>query len=291
MATDFDLASLLPTTGGPADLVFECTETAPAPVPAGEREVIGIISIVHGPDHNVVGFEDVTDYHIWPDRIVCHLKRAEHDYLIPNQLLGFVMAFWLEGRGVLALHASAVALYGRAVAFMSTQKGGKTSTAAWLARNGHPLVAEDLLAVSRREGEFWVSPGYPQMRMWPSEVQRFAGDAADLPLYHPSFDKRWVPVSSVGAFAEGPAPLAGIYLPERSDRQDVEIARLGAAEGLKAVMTGSYLADVVDAHRIHPGRLEALVDLVAAVPVCRLLYPTGFDRLPEVETALVAEVT
>lgn len=62
-------------------------------------------------------------------------------------LLGQGMAVLLHQRGFLVLHASAVEIAGRAVAFLGDSGSGKSTLAAALHERGHRLVADDVVAV------------------------------------------------------------------------------------------------------------------------------------------------
>ena len=56
-------------------------------------------------------------------------------------------AAWLRLRGVPALHASAVAVGGAALAVVGSAGAGKSTTAAARAARGHAVVADDVLAL------------------------------------------------------------------------------------------------------------------------------------------------
>jgi hypothetical protein len=62
----------------------------------------------NGFDYDVVRFTELSDYYLWPDRIVCHLHDPAYGFTVELYLLGMVFSLWLECRGTPALHASAV---------------------------------------------------------------------------------------------------------------------------------------------------------------------------------------
>src|SRR5207237_1442435 len=67
-------------------------------------------------------------------------------------LLGPALALLLSQRGLLVLHASAVAVEGRAIAFLGESGQGKSTTAAAFLAHGHTVVADDVLAVRIDDG-------------------------------------------------------------------------------------------------------------------------------------------
>lgn len=64
-----------------------------------------------------------------------------------------------------ALHASAVAVAGRAVAIAAPPGGGKTTLAVELLRRGHALVADDVVVLANGPGGIRVHPGPPVLNV------------------------------------------------------------------------------------------------------------------------------
>src|SRR5215207_1935442 len=81
-------------------------------------------------------------------RVTYHLPQAAaheelvHPYLAPGAA---VLARWL---GREAFHAGAVVADGGAWAVLGDRESGKSSTLAWLALNGHPVLADDLVVLN-----------------------------------------------------------------------------------------------------------------------------------------------
>jgi len=311
LASDFPFAAPLDAAGSTAsgvpDLTFSvCLE---APVPAlwqRERPIYrspwrtedgeSASFLYRAPGFEVLRFPGVLDFYLWPDRILCHLIDPQLQFLVELRLLGPVLAYWLELRGAAALHASAVVFGGdrsdrdRAAGFLSTHGGGKTGLAAALLRAGGALLTDDLLPVEERGGLFLGHPGYPQMRMWPDEATWFLGGCDDLPLVHPELTKRRVPAGpdGFGAFWDRPAPLACLYLPERRPEPHgpVEIHPVAPRDAVIELVRHSFSPFLVEAVGLQPGRFDRFARLVRQVPVRRLSYPSGFDRLSVVAEAL-----
>ena len=290
LGSDVPFGSRLGAGGPPADLVF--SYGAPGvPLPDGASGVYhGInLHLFRAPDREVLRLTDVADFHLWTDRIVAHPVDVEPSPLIEIHLLGTVLSYWLERRGLVTFHASAVAVDGRAAVFATTHGGGKTGLAAALLQAGHALLSDDLVPVETRDGSFFGRPGYPQMRMWPDEATHFLGDFEGLPFVHPELSKRRVPVGSggLGAFHDSPLPLAAIYLLERQAPGEIlEIAELSPRDALIELLRQSFSPQLVEAAGLQPARFDLLARLVLAVPVKRLRYPSGFDRLPAVAEAV-----
>lgn len=306
LASDFPFAAPFAAAGSPEpDLTFSvCLE---APVPGlwqQERPVYrspwrtedgeSASFLYRAPGFEVLRFPGVLDFYLWPDRIVCHLVDPQSQFLVEIRLLGPVLAYWLEQRGAAALHASAVVVGDRTAVFLSTHGGGKTGLAAALLRAGGALLTDDLLPVEERGGVFLGHPGYPQMRMWPDEATWFLGGCDDLPLVHPELSKRRVPVGpdGFGAFRDRPAPLARFYLPDRRPEPHgaVEIHPVAPRDAVIELVRHSFSPFLVEAAGLQPGRFDRFARLARQVPVRRLSYPSGFDRLSSVVEALLHDL-
>jgi hypothetical protein len=124
------------------------------------------------------------------------------------------------------------------------------------------------------------------MRMWPDEAAWFAGSLEGLPLVQADSEKRRV---AIGSFREEPAPLAHIFVASRRPEAegDVEIQPLSRSEALIELVRHSFSPRLMEAAGLQPARLDRLARLVRNVPVRRLVYPSGFDRLPSVVASII----
>jgi hypothetical protein len=284
---------------GAADLSFELSPSPLVPwedaAPVYESPVLtpegeSLARLYRLGSREVLRFPRAADFDLGSGGITCH--SVEDRTLVELRFLGPVLSYWLECRGLPTLHASAVAVGGRAVGFLSNRGGGKTGLAAAFLRAGFPLLTDDVLPVEEVEGGFLARPGYPQMRMWPDEAAFFVPGWESLPTVHPAVSKRRVPVGDggFGAFHEGALPLACLYLPERASEGTVEIQDVSPRDAVIELLRHSFSPRLVEAAGLAPQRLGFFARLAMRVPVRRLRYPSGFDRLPEVMARVGATV-
>jgi hypothetical protein len=319
LASDFAFANHLSCGRGPADLTFACIRSAPLsdaieraepvyaspPYPEGGESEIFLYRL--GACW-VVRFTGISDFYLWPERILCHPQDAPkypglrrnpeyHRMVVEVQLLGIVLACWLEWQGIPALHASAVVVDDRAVAFLSTGGGGKSSSAVALMQAGNPLLADDIVPVEWTGEAFVGRPGYPQMRMWPEQAEHFLGHYESLEIVYPGYTKRRVPVeeNGLGPFCAASRPLACLYLPERREVADwgvrTEITPVPRREALMALIAHSFVPHLVEAMGLQPRRLGFFAEMTSRVPVRRIVYPSGLDHLPRVRRAILNDLT
>ncbi len=306
LASDFRFANRLVEGVGAPDLTFYLADTPPAigwdadaPVYASSSRLDSgehLVYVYRRGDFHVLRFTEVADFYLWPRAIICHLLDPAYEYRVEIDLLGVAFSLWLELQGILALHASAVAVGGRAAVFLSTNGGGKSSLAASLMQAGCPLLTDDVLPVERRGEDFWGHPGYPQMRMWPDQARRFLGRYKELDIIHPAYSKRRVPVGDdgLGVFCDMALSIGCLYIPERRNPDDwgtrVEIKPLSSVEALMSLVGQSFVPYFVEPLGLQPRRLEFFASFVSQVPVRRLVYPDGFDHLPHVRRAILDDL-
>ncbi len=263
-----------PAAEAPPEVLWESPEHGPGGGPDTRLERRGAWWLLR--------FAGIGDFFVGEGRVVAVPDPEAAAEIVELRLLGPVLAFVLELRGVVTLHASAVAAGGRGAAFLATHGGGKSSLAAALLQRGASLLTDDLLALEVGDGAVRARAGYPQMRLWPAAAEHFTGSADRWPRVHPSFGKRRVGVGpgGFGAFHAAPAPLAAILLPDhRPGAAEVALEPLAPSEAVMALVAGSYLPRLAPAAGLGERRLGALAELVETVPVLRLRYPRGYAQL------------
>jgi len=196
-------------------------------------------------------------------------------------LLGPVLGLLLRFRGVTCLHASAVTVGDSAVAFVGAEGRGKSTTAAAMARRGHAVISDDIVALAEREGRFFVLPAYPYLCLWPDSVRILYGDETSLPAFSANWDKRQLTLAENRLrFETQPLALSAVYLLEERSADDgapfLETPAL--RESLLALVADSYATSVLDAE-MRAKEFELLGRLVATIPIRRLRAHEDASRI------------
>jgi len=135
-------------------------------------------------------------------------------------ILGTCMGVLLMQRKVLPLHGSAIAIDGKAYAFVGHSGAGKSTLANILINRGYPLLSDDVIAVSlNHENKPIVVPSYPQQKLWQESIHVLGIDKRQ---YQPLFERETkyaVPVPS--QYYGAPLPLAGVF--ELTKAEDIGI--------------------------------------------------------------------
>lgn len=195
-------------------------------------------------------------------------------------LLGPIMGFVMLLRGIVCLHASAVAIGDEAVAIVGPAGSGKSTTAAAFAERGYTVLAEDVVTLDDRVDHFVVRPAYPCIRLWPAAVRALYGTETHLPRLTPNWDKRYLDLSE--RFQRQPLRLAAIYqLGERSDVPAAPfVERIDKSEGLMSLVANTYATKLMD-KQMRAREFELLTRVLNNVPLRRVTPHTDPARIPE----------
>lgn len=197
-------------------------------------------------------------------------------------LLGSAIGALLHQRGLLPLHANAIDLGGRAVAFSGHSGAGKSTIAAWFHDRGHNILADDVCVIGFDEaGRALAYPGIPRLRLWREALEASGRDAEAYARSFDDMDKYDVPMpNETGA---EPVPLAAIYLLRKAEEAggEAEIERLKGVEAVETLVSNTYRGGYLNMIGRTREHLTACVRVARAVPVFRAQRLWGFDRFDE----------
>jgi hypothetical protein len=286
----------------------ELRAVAPPDGPADVRIALGAIeaggggdgTLRHTADGDLLSFADCRLLVRDGREVVVEPRPGADPAAVRWCLLGAGVNFLLAQRDAFVVHASVVAVGGRAVAFVGPSGRGKSTTAAAFLAAGHDLLADDVAAIvvdaDADEGDAAtgdvdaaarVVPGFAAVKL-AAEAVVGVDLAAERAGDGPVADKQFYRPTSA-AVATAPVPLAAIYLLDDGAAVGSEPVAPGAAvvELLRETHTVATLADPAAAATALTGA-GAVVD---AVPVRRLTRPRSFDALPAVVAAVDRDLT
>lgn len=214
--------------GGRADLAVVLRNGPPWPRPVGDP--IARFPTENGyqvwrvGEHFLLSYPELAGFRVTASEICVALEGASTD-LASLFVTGTAMALVLLARRELVLHASAVAVDGRAVAIAGSTGMGKSTWAALACAAGLHLIADDVLRVTLGPSGPVCHVGSTSLRLRPGAST--IGNLLRHWSQRESVDGRLV-LSSPDAPVEMPLPLAGIVLPGFSSGNGVRRAVTGA---------------------------------------------------------------
>lgn len=198
--------------------------------------------------------EGGTKYEITPEEIHLSWREVANFRLINGQkiiidpvedidenilrevLLGPVFAVLLYQRGNLVLHASAVNIKNKAVAFLGHAGSGKSTLSLEMYKQGHSLITDDILTINLNNTDIPIV--HPSFHMIKLESDGLREDIHNFRITKKdsSLDKSYYFL--LDNFSTSPIPLKTVYIIKRSDKVGIE--QLDLQNTLKELLQHSY---------------------------------------------------
>lgn len=223
------------------------------------------------------------------ERIVVDLEREdlEESKVVRRLLQGQVFAVLLHQRELLVLHASAVAVGGRAAVFVGPVGAGKTTTAAACHAQGHELLDDDVVAIAfDADGRPMVRPGVPELKLYPTVADELGVDVRPATSEDAGSGKEYChPPVDVD---REPVPLAACYRIEEGSAFAVDT--VPPQERIVTLLSNTYNAGLLDTTDTEPATFEACSRVAETTPVRTLTRPNDLGRVSELVELIEADV-
>lgn len=286
LATDLPLKAPPADPASAPDLTIRRGEDLPADYPPPPGKVWAAADFGNGVSVRLAKtdagwsllYPNAAEVRFSPDRshATIHAAPGKAD-LLPLLLGSSVPSWWLNLRGEPVLHASAVAMGDRAVAFLGASGMGKSTLATLLCAHGAQLITDDVLRLVRDGDIFRCHHGPGELRLRPAAAAlagQFAPECADL-----SVDGRTT--LHLGTSLQELPRLAAIFIP----RPSREVKELGI-ERLSLVQASFHLngfTRVIGWQVDEPLRrqFEFFGALAQHIPVSKVTVPWGPPFAPD----------
>jgi hypothetical protein len=194
-------------------------------------------------------------------------------------LLGSAFGALLHQRGVIPLHANAIEIGGKAVAFAGSSGAGKSTLAAWFLDQGSRMISDDICAINVQAAEGpLVLGGLPRLRLCSDALIESGRGVEEFDQAFDGVNKYEVPAPQNSGI--GPIALGAIYLLARQDsrQSQPEISRLSGVEALDVVVANTYRGSFIKDLGVTSRHLAACLQIVSAVPIYKASRKWGFEN-------------
>lgn len=216
---------------------------------------------------------------------------GDADAFVSAYMIPMMLVLAAETAGNPCLHASGVVMGDGGILFAGEKGAGKSSLCSALIGCGYSPVADDIAPIAQKNGEFRVLCSESRLKLWPDSAQAlFGSDAFPIVLagtqkrlidFTPRLNRTGVPSSSL---------LRGIVFIQRDkstgERNDVTIVPMKQRDALLELYKHFHAPLLPTRLGLHHARLAFFAELVRHIPIVRLTYPSGYERLPEVIDAI-----
>jgi hypothetical protein len=200
-------------------------------------------------------------------------------------LQGMVIGMLLNQRGGIALHASAVAVSGKAVLFCGASGEGKSTLAAAVSMRGRGMISDDVSSITfDRAGHPFVSADGRQLKLTNSSIDALHLNARRREAVLEKSDKTYVspPVRWTGA----DLPVGAIYLLRSRAGSPDSITPLESAAALQELNRNAYRPGLIRRTGHAPRYFAASLRIVQQASVFTYNRERELARLPELASAL-----
>ena len=185
-------------------------------------------------------------------------------------VLGELMATLLRQRGLLVIHACAVAdAEGNALAFAGESGWGKSTLAEYFCQHGFTLVTDDVIAIDIQDDGAFAIPSYSQIRLREDAAAHLVEDASLLvPIDRNGFKQ----AREDHALAEAPRPLRAVFLLDPTFADELAVVEMPPQEALMRLVAHTRAKTLVhvNAPELLREHLGQCTQLLKTVPVRRL---------------------
>jgi hypothetical protein len=217
--------------------------------------------------------------------IIDPLPGAE-EALLRLVILGPALGALLQQRGLLVLHASAVAMADGAVAFLGEKGWGKSTIAAAFYSRGYGIAADDIAAIDAGTGCPMLEAGFPQLKLWPDTAVSLGDALETLPRVHSQSNKRACRVDR--DFPQTALPLKAIYVLAQGTTPKLEPLPLGNA--FLELARHSYRAELLGASGASSHFLQC-ASVTKSTSIRYLRTSRSLALLPDVARLVEEDIT
>jgi hypothetical protein len=209
-------------------------------------------------------------------QITAELAPGVDESVLPANILGSGMSVLLGQRGLLVLHASSVAINGKAVAFMGSSGWGKSTLAAAFHAQGYPVLSDDVLPIQTDGEQPLVLPAFPQFKLAPEAAMSLGHDPASLSALFPNAAK--LSYKFTHGFHQTPLPLQRIYVLGMGTHH--KITRLHPQEIFPELVCHSRSRSALISPEFVAAHLRQCTKVIQKVSFCRFIRQPSLADLP-----------
>ncbi|AFZ00991.1 hypothetical protein [Calothrix sp. PCC 6303] len=197
--------------------------------------------------------------------------------LLRAMILGPVLCVLLRQRGFLVLHASAVNIRGKAIAFIGGPGWGKSTLATAFHTHGYDVLTDDVMPIKVGLGEPLVFPAYPQFKIWREAATSLGHNVENFSPIFKNAPKLSYKFSH--GFQETPLPLHRIYILDKGEEH--KISSVAVQEAFVEILRHSRATSLVTHQKFVAEHFKLSTELIQQVSFRRFTRKPCLEDLPE----------
>ena len=200
---------------------------------------------------------------------------------LENIFFHTIMPIWLEWKGTICLHASAISVGNVGIGFLANSGIGKSTLASYLISSGHQFITDDILAINCYNDQIVALPGCPELGLRYAQSELFV----EWPSRSDTMsDKLRVAIPRERCTKPAISLAALFILTRGNEHSGIDVNQLSPAASYIELLRYSYAIPMVK--NPDPQRFSRLTLIASQLPVFELHYPPGESYIPEVDIAI-----
>src|SRR6185312_3401168 len=219
-------------------------------------------------------------------RVELRMRSSAPDGMDAIMVGGALLSLLLYLRGQTVLHASAIRLNGRSIAFMGRSGQGKSTLAALMCQAGAELITDDVVAV-RSTAPPSIEVGTPEVRLRPTAAASLATSLSPGSPVDRSADSRDLVMlrDVTKADDDHGSPLAALVIPFPRRDAVLKVEQLSPTEALMSIVSNPHMPGWTDS-AVLQRRFEIAAGLARTVPVFVGHVPWGPPFRDDIASAI-----
>lgn len=204
---------------------------------------------------------------------------------VPIFVLGTVFGILLHQREQIVLHASAVEVNGKAVAFCGASGAGKSTLAAALAQRGYRLLTDDVCAITLASNTApMIHSDGRQLKLWTEAIENLRLENLRGARVSSRLEKFYVEPQRA---TNKPLPVGVIYmLREASPSYLPGVERANVVDAAVLLRNNAYRPLLVASFEQNEKYFRATAQIASRCGIFVLTRPRDFAAVPEVVSSL-----
>ncbi len=234
------------------------------------------------PGEFLLRIDNVARYYVSKgNRINIEPENTGHEQDIRLFLMGSAMGALLHQRNILPVHGSAVAVNGKGVVFTGPSGVGKSTLAAGFHKQGHPLVADDICAISTGKNDrTMLIPGLPCLKLWHDTLKILDACSDNLkPVRHNrKIKKYYLPAEAI---CDAPLPVSSIFGLETTNHDQFKITTLNGMDKIQPLIRNTFRKNFLEGLSGKEKHFETCARIASEVSIFTVMRPRSPFLLDE----------
>lgn len=204
-------------------------------------------------------------------------------------ILGTCMGVLLMQRRILPLHGSAIAIDGKAYAFVGDSGAGKSTLASAFLSTGYQLISDDVIAVTFSQEQIpMVMPAYPQQKLWQESLTEFGMETSGFQSIFQRETKYLVPVPT--KFIAEPLPLAGVFELSKTASEEIEIQSIQGLVRLHTLFCQTFRHSLLERLGLLEWHFSTIARISDHIDLYQLRRPSSGFTAPQLASLILKTI-